>query len=153
MSSLFLNLLIFWLIWNLIIAQRSQRRQQKTAGETIAKTKRKPARPVRRGLTGPFYQEQDEEMEIPTQRSPRKQKRTSPEGQELKLRRSRTDVAAVSQGKVEELSATDTVQQQTYKKTSALSLESLLAPDALIQSLILTQVLSEPRCKRTWRAR
>ncbi|NLG86051.1 MAG: hypothetical protein GX489_02325, partial [Firmicutes bacterium] len=61
MPSLILDLLILWFIWSLITGRRSQRRQQERTQKTEARTKQRPVKRVRRGLTGPSYQEEDEE--------------------------------------------------------------------------------------------
>ena len=155
MPSLILNLLIFWFIGNLLAGRFSQRRRQQTAGETVARTKRRLIRRLRRGLTGPSYEVEDEEIETAISEAPaRAAKSVSSPGTELGPQQPKTAaIAAASQENVTSETPTALPQKQPLEKTPALNPNSLLVPSALVQSLILMQVLSEPRCKRAWHVR
>lgn len=155
MPSLILNLLIFWFIWSLVTGRRSQRRRQETAGETVAKRKRRPSKRVRRGLGGPSYQEIQEEPESVSEKEPAMATEPRPsESAERKLTQPETNVVvAASQEPAKDVSATDVTGKQPSEEMPALSTDTFLTPGILVQSLILMQALSEPRCKRAWRVR
>lgn len=155
MSSLILNLLILWLIWRLSAGQRSQRRRPETADKTVIRSKRRPVRRVRRGFTGPAYQIEDEETQTATSQKPASEAGGAFAATEelVPQQMPMSDTATVSpeQATPPELSAIN--QEEPLEKTASPSPDSLLAPDTLVQSLILMQALSEPRCRRAWRAR
>ncbi len=147
--SLILNLLIFWFIGSLIAGQR--RRQQ----QTMTETKRRPPRRVRRGLTGPPYQEEDEEIETVTLEAASKvSEAVSSPGEEPEPQQRKTmAIATAAQEVTQDTSLTALSPGQPLEGTPALSSANLLASGTLVNSLILMQALSEPRCKRAWRAR
>jgi hypothetical protein len=152
--SLILNLLIIWFIGRLLGGQTAQRRRHKMAGKTEARSRRPPSRRVRRGLSGHLYQEEDDEDEIesialePIQNRT-EQERIFSEDQELGSWQPATEAMAVSSLETAAQERATTVpERQPIDKLPAPS-QDLLSPNNLVQSLILVQVLSEPRCRRT----
>lgn len=141
MSSL-LRLLIFWFIWSLIVGRRRSPRRQETAPEPVATPKRRPSRRVRRGLAGPPYQYEDEGLETTAVDM-------LPAGGDVPVGKEPEPAPRLAQ-----IPAVVTVsEQQPAERTVVSSQDSFLAPGTLIQSLILMQAVSEPRCNRPWRPR
>lgn len=156
--SLILDLLILWFIWSLITGRRSQRRQQERTQKTEARTKQRPVKRVRRGLTGPSYQEEDEESGTPSAEVLARAKEPAREAgggfaatKELMPQQPQMPTTVLQEHVTPK---TVTIAQgQPSERTVSLTSDNLLAPSTLVQSLILMQALSEPRCKRAWRAR